>query len=267
GDHLGINGYARNTTPRLAQVDGLISYTQAISNANYTLLSTPIIMTRSTGQAENLVFPETSLISAYKEAGYTTHYVSYLDKVDKGGSFIDQMASEADFYHKSVPGVDGLEDLAGLALMRSIVSQADEKKLIVFKMIGSHLNFQDRFSDAFNYFRPSYRDVIYTGPQPEQSHILVNSYDNSIRVTDYVLAELIEQLTTLPGRTSLSFVSDHGTALFEDGQSSYGGFTRYNYDIGLLFWFAEGYFDADKVNNLRRHRHARIDTTCVLDTL
>src|SRR5699024_3551610 len=160
GDHLGINGYARNTTPRLAQVDGLISYTQAISNANYTLLSTPIIMTRSTGQAENLVFPETSLISAYKEAGYTTHYVSYLDKVDKGGSFIDQMASEADFYHKSVPGVDGLEDLAGLALMRSIVSQADEKKLIVLKMIGSHLNFQDRFSDAFNYFRPSYRDAI-----------------------------------------------------------------------------------------------------------
>lgn len=66
GDHLGINGYVRNTTPRLAQTEGVISYTQAISNANYTLLSTPIIMTRSMGQTDNLVFPETSLISAYK---------------------------------------------------------------------------------------------------------------------------------------------------------------------------------------------------------
>ncbi|EQB98228.1 membrane-associated sulfatase [Photorhabdus temperata subsp. temperata M1021] len=45
GDHLGINNYPRDTTPNLSKEE-IITFKDVISNAPYTLPSTPLILTR-----------------------------------------------------------------------------------------------------------------------------------------------------------------------------------------------------------------------------
>lgn len=50
------------------------------------------------GVYDNGLFNETSIISAYKEAGYETWYVSYLSKSHIGDNEINLIANEADHY-------------------------------------------------------------------------------------------------------------------------------------------------------------------------
>lgn len=265
GDRLGINGYHRDTTPNLDKRE-IITYSDVISNAAYTLLSTPIILTRSFGETNSKVFPEKSLISAFKEAGYKTYYVTYLNKIHIGDNAINQLVAEADVYLKGDLSLDNLEDIAGAYDVLKILKEPEEKKLIVFKLIGSHYNFHERYDDRFNKFTPSHLDVRYSGPKLEEKHLLENSYDNSILVTDYAIDLIIDGLSKIEGRSSLSFISDHGISIFDIESSPYGGPTKSNYNIPLFFWFKDGYFSPEKLSNLQENSDTSVDSTCFLDT-
>ncbi|MCV5958906.1 sulfatase-like hydrolase/transferase, partial [Escherichia coli] len=64
GDYLHFNGYPKNTTPNLDK-ENLVSFKNTISQGAYTLVSTPMILSRK-GVYDNGLFNETSIISAYK---------------------------------------------------------------------------------------------------------------------------------------------------------------------------------------------------------
>lgn len=269
GDRLGLNGYYRDTTPHLAQ-QHLINFHNVVSNATTTLISTPIIMTRSMGELNSKIFPEKSLIAAFGEAGYETFYISYIGPSNMGENSIDNMSSDADHYintsEANKPDPTTPTDIIGLKSVQQALTAKAEKKLIVFKLIGSHFNFHDRYTEDFNVFRPSHLDVPFTGPKLEEQDILNNSYDNSLLVTDYTVSHIIDELKQLNGRTSLAFISDHGISIFDNPKSSYGGPTRHNYSIPLFFWFKPGYFNPHMVETLASNTEAKIDSTCFLDT-
>ncbi|MCV5231358.1 hypothetical protein OFC56_29805, partial [Escherichia coli] len=100
-----------------------------------TLVSTPMILSRK-GVYDNGLFNETSIISAYKEAGYETWYVSYLSKSHIGDNEINLIANEADHYVVSDVNVNTLE---------KILNNKSKKKLIVYKTIGSHYLYHTRY--------------------------------------------------------------------------------------------------------------------------
>ncbi|MCV5646349.1 sulfatase-like hydrolase/transferase, partial [Escherichia coli] len=126
GDYLHFNGYPKNTTPNLDK-ENLVSFKNTISQGAYTLVSTPMILSRK-GVYDNGLFNETSIISAYKEAGYETWYVSYLSKSHIGDNEINIIANEAAHYVVSDVNVNTLE---------KILNNKSKKKLIVYKTIGS----------------------------------------------------------------------------------------------------------------------------------
>jgi len=258
--------YPRATTPNLGREADLINYPNAISNAPSTLLSTPIILTRSRGEIDGRVWGEKSLIAAFNEAGYTTWYVSYLRKVHYGDNAVNQVVSDARNYQNSSPKEGELADLAGARRVSEIIDSPEQKKLIVFKLIGSHFDVKDRFDETFNVFKPSYLDVKYDGLKLSEKDILVNSYDNSIRVTDSVVSSIIDKLRSTPGRTSLSFISDHGTTLYDDDKTALRSATRWTYSIPLMFWLKPGYFDPAKRASLYDNRGDAVDSNCFLDT-
>ena len=238
GDHLNINGYPRDTTPLLAK-EKVISFTDVVSNGAYTLVSTPYIMTRKPVEKSGIstLFGEKSVISAYKEAGYKTYYVSYLSQAHVGDNAINQIVNEADIYIQRPVG-EG--DAEGIPIISDILrNDSSEKKLIVFKLIGSHYNYQDRYPANFDVFKPSFKTQPYTTPTVEDAPVLVNTYDNTIRYTDYVVSELINLLKSESGDSLMSFISDHGTSIYDDGKTIYVGNTKSNYNIPLFFWFNE----------------------------
>jgi lipid A ethanolaminephosphotransferase len=75
---------------------------------------------------------------------------------------------------------------------------------------------------------------------------ILNSYDNSIAYTDYILAELIDQLTAQQDKMDsvLLYVSDHGESLGEGGLYLHGQpypiAPEVQKKVPMLFWFSSG---------------------------
>ena len=272
GNHMSINGYDRKTTPNLERED-IISYRNAISNGMHTLAGTPFIMTRKPIEKEYIykVYPEKSIISAYKEAGYKTYYVSYLGNVIAGDDAINQIVNEADKYIKRPYGYHGNGDSEGLPIINEILeSDKSEKRLIVYKLIGSHFHFQDRYPSQFDIYQPSFKTVKFKGPNIDQKEIFINSYDNSILHTDYVVSSIINKLKDETGDVVLGFISDHGTGLYEDNKTLYNGYSRANYDIAYFFWLNQNVKDRlgnKNLSMLRENVDKPIDQTYFIDTM
>lgn len=270
GDHFSINGYPRNTNPHLSQ-DGVVSFKHAISTGPYTSVSTPMILTRKpvSSALAPVVWNETSLIAAYKEAGYATYYISYLGQFHAADDTVNQITGEADHYiERPWDGKGG--DEAGARIINQILHQdPSPKKLIIYKLVGSHFNFQDRYPKPFDVFQPSFQTVRYTEPNPSQRDILVNTYDNTLLYTDYVVDKIIGVLRQEPEDAFLSFISDHGTALYEDGKTIYVGNTQANYSIPLFFWFnaASKSRLGRRLDWLASNTDKQVDASYFLDTM
>ncbi|MEG9499461.1 phosphoethanolamine transferase [Mannheimia sp. HC-2023] len=226
GDYLSINGYPKETTPRLLE-HKVISFSDAVSQGAYTLVSTPMIMSRKDVKDKG-VYNEKSLISAFKEAGFETWYVSYLSNTHIGDNEINIMANESHHYIQSSVTNDTL---------RKMLAHPAKKKLIVYKTVGSHYLFHTRYPNKYKgLFTPAFDEKSYKTPSLNDKEKIENSYLNSIRFTvDDQVSDFIDILSKEKGVVSLSFVSDHGTSIYDDGKSLYGGNTKGNYNIGLFF--------------------------------
>lgn len=271
GDHMYINGYSRNTTPNLAAED-IISFKNAISIGAHTLASTPYMLTRKE-VSENWIsklWPEKSIISAFKEAGYETYYISYLSNVHSGDNAINQIVNEADHYIRRPYGSKDY-DIAGIPIIEDILKNNNvSRKLIVYKIVGSHYNFHDRYPSEFDKFQPSFQKTEFKGPNPDYKDTFINTYDNSILYTDFVVSQVLNLLKKQSGETSLSFISDHGIGIYEDGKTLYLNSKKANYNIACFFWFndeVKGRIGDTKIQRLKDNIDKPIDQTYFIDTV
>ena len=227
GDHLHLNGYKKNTTP-LLEKEMVISFTRMISQAPNTLASTPMILSRKS-VFDTRPVAEKSIISAFNEAGFKSWYVSYLTKSHIGDSEINLIANEANEYIISDVNIDTLN---------RILSDSSEKKLIVYKTVGSHFLFHTRYPSNFNIFKPSFTDVEYHNPTNSKRdlELYINSYDNSVYYSlDYQVASFLQSLKKTKGEVLLVFISDHGVSLLDDGKTIAVGCTKGNYSIANFY--------------------------------
>lgn len=272
GDHMQVAGYPRETTPQLSK-ENLIVFKDAISIGYHTLLSTPFMLTRKPVVKNNIygLFGETSIISAFKEAGFKTYYVSYLKPIVKGDNAINQIVAEADVYIQRPLAWGGAQDSLYLPIVKQLIENGkDEKKLIVVKLIGSHFNYQDMYPKEFDKFQPSFKTSTYIGPDPSKKDVFINTYDNSILHTDYVVSTIIGYLKTTKNEdVLLSFISDHGTSIYEDGKTLYGGMKKANYNAAMFFWFGDKATKrlSKEISIMRENAEKPIDSTHFVDTI
>ncbi len=94
--------------------------------------------------------------------------------------------------------------------------------LIVLHMIGSH---------GPSYYKRYPKDQALFTPDCQRSDIqncsknqLMNTYDNTIAYSDYILSKVVEELSLLPKNvaSSMLYVSDHGESLGEQGAYLHG---------------------------------------------
>lgn len=86
-------------------------------------------------------------------------------------------------------------------------------KLVGFHLIGSHgPTYYKRYPDAHRQFTP---DCPRSDIENCTDEELTNTYDNTIRYTDFVIGEMIAKLKTYEDKynTALLYVSDHGESL------------------------------------------------------
>ncbi|MBG9994851.1 phosphoethanolamine--lipid A transferase [Pseudoalteromonas sp. NZS127_1] len=107
-------------------------------------------------------------------------------------------------------------------LKRKLANLSQANTVLVLHMMGSHgPTYFKRYPDKFKQFTPTCdRSDIQNCSLDE----LVNTYDNTIAYSDFVNAQVIEQLKALPNNIDKQFlyVSDHGESLGEAGAYLHG---------------------------------------------
>lgn len=236
GDHLGINGYERETTPLLSSEEHIISFKNLFTEHTYTGKSIPQILTNENlGEVKETY---TSVFSVVNKANIKTTWIGNqtletsfapIVKTNEQVILIDKFKSEFSF-NKAL-------DEAMLPILETVLDAAPSQ-LITLHMIGSHWWYENRYSDSFRKFTP----VIDSKYVPSQSREqMINSYDNTILYLDFFLNKVIQRLKKEKGPTAMLYVSDHGELLGEDGRylHAQGGDVLKN--PAYILWFSESY--------------------------
>jgi lipid A ethanolaminephosphotransferase len=223
-DHFGLNGYERQTTPELAKLN-VLNFSDVTSCGTSTEVSLPCMFSRW-GRAnynEKRIRSEQSVLNVLARLG-----VNVLWRDNQAGC-------------KGVCVGDGIrmDDLpaapvaelckAGRCYDEVLLHNLKDRlaantgsSLVVLHQLGNHgPAYFSRYPPQFKRFTPT----CDTAELRECSReTIVNSYDNAILYTDYVLSQAIEFLKQMSDRfdTALLYVSDHGESLGDHGLYLHG---------------------------------------------
>jgi glucan phosphoethanolaminetransferase (alkaline phosphatase superfamily) len=296
-DRWGLFGAARPTTPLLSARDDLLLFNDAVSAASATREAVTLMLTRRAPQAMLAPLVEPSLITAFRQAGYRTYWLSTQGLAGGHETPISVLAAEADEQHY-LNAADyraaGAHDGALLGALQQVLARAEPRQLIVLHMLGSHLHYPHRYPPAYQRFTPTLAPAdkpdIWNNTQKER---LINAYDNSVLYTDWVLAQAIGQLagvapgmpahdssaagtaalpaTPGPALASLTYVADHGETLFDGacGRGGHGFASLVNYRVPMLVWLSPGLRQAQpaRLQALQAHRALPVSALSLFATL
>ncbi|OOG45194.1 phosphoethanolamine transferase [Polaromonas sp. A23] len=230
GDHFGLNGYERNTTPELATRD-VVSFRNVRSCGTNTLASVPCMFSPLGKVAfEKRKMDHENLLDVLQAAGLAVLWLdnqagckgvcARIPSAQASNGLPDAMGR-----HLCVDG-ECLDQamLYGLdARIAALDPQRSRKGVVVvMHQMGSHgPAYFKRSSLSSKKFKPECAtSAISECPLPE----VVNAYDNSIVETDLFLARAIDWLKSEERHfdTSLLYMSDHGESLGEYGLFLHG---------------------------------------------
>ncbi|NML63402.1 phosphoethanolamine transferase [Massilia sp. RP-1-19] len=275
-DRWSLNGYTRDTNPLLRQEANLVTLPDVITAVSATRLSVPVIISRKPSmQSLKDGFAEKSFITAFKEAGFKTYWLSNQISFGEYDTPVSVFAKEADVIQfLNLGGFTNNSNFDEILLdpLRIALADATPKKLIVLHSLGSHWNYSQRYPKAFDKWQPSLLGMdkpLYTDVKLK-AH-LNNSYDSSILYTDWFLAQVIGKLKGAEHRSALVYVADHGQSLY-DGSCKlgfHGHNTQNDFHVPAFVWYSDAWRERypDKVDQLARHRGAKLATENMFHTL
>jgi glucan phosphoethanolaminetransferase (alkaline phosphatase superfamily) len=275
-DRWSLNGYARQTNPLLSQEANLVPLSDVITSVSATRLSVPVMISRKPAmQSLKDGFAEKSFLTAYKEAGFKTFWLSNQISFGQFDTPVSVFAKEADVIQfLNLGGFTNNSNFDQILFDPLKIAIADRapKKLIVLHSLGSHWNYSHRYPKQFDRWQPSLYGVdkpVYTDTAIKPQ--LNNSYDSSILYTDWFLANVIGMLKQSEQRTALMYVADHGQTLYDNScnLAFHGHNTQYEFHVPAFVWYSERYAarHPGKVAQLKQHSQARLATENVFHTL
>jgi len=219
-----LYGYEKETNPRLSQVKDLVVL-PARSNATYTTAGLRAMMEhQSTGELFEIL------------PNYL--YRNGVDVQWRTSNWGETPLHIGDNYHDrnhlaEQYGIDNQYDGVLFCGLKTIIEQSPTpKQLLILHTSTSH---------GPEYHQQYPREYAYFNEQE-----VVGAYDNSLRYTDALLADLIDTLRTISNRKmAMIYMSDHGESLGENGIYMHGApmavAPRVQYEIPCYIWVSEGY--------------------------
>ena len=272
--NFGIYGYSKNTSPNLDSISNLISYNNAHSNANVTSLSIPFILSRANPSNTALKMKEPPILNAFKETGFKTYWIS--NQQIGTGSIFGLYAQLADSYINVSKSLDtaGFDENI-LPDFDNILKDDAQKKFIILHTVGSHYRYNYRYPDAFEKFKPNLKKglSVENFSNYNNKEEIINSYDNSILYTDFILAKIIKALKKSKSNSFMYYISDHGENLFDTKERKFlHGFespTKYELEIPLIIWHSGSYKNnyPAVIHNLKKNYNKKIMATNTFYTL
>lgn len=266
-----LYGYERNTTPRMKQLDGLVHFTDVVTQSNNTHKSVPIILSAASAENYGVIYNEKSIVTAFKEAGFRTLVIANQKLTTsmigafyrEADDFIDMSSFNTGSYLTS------LHDAALLPYLEKELDKTDDNMFIVLHTYGSHFNYHERYPAEFRFYTPDKAEGIRVSYKDE----LRNAYDNTIHYTDYVLGEIVDLLKKKNACSSMLYLSDHGEDIFDDSRERYLHAspipTYYQLHIPYIIWFSDSYRELfpEKYRTAVAHQAYPVSTNSVFHTM
>jgi len=240
-----LNGYPRETNEYTHNQD-VISFQNVHSCGTATAVSVPCMFSQQTRKDYNKkeTYNQDNVMDILQRAG-----ISLLWKENDGGDkgVAKRIPTTKVDRSKQDAFCDGNTCL-DMALLQDLDPEIQSMKgdrMIVMHIMGSH---------GPTYYLRYPKDKIKFLPDCQRSDIencsleqTVNTYDNTIHYTDYVVSQAIEKLKSLENEynTALIYMSDHGESLGENGLFLHGVpyalAPDYQTKVPLIMWMSDGF--------------------------
>ncbi len=238
---FGIYGYNRDTTPLMKHMPGLTAFNHALTQSNTTHKSVPMLLSAADASNYDRIYRERSIITAFREAGFHTAFFS---NQKPNHSFIDIFGMEANdwkFIKNGPQGASNTPDEELLPLIAKKLSEGHKKLFIVIHTYGSHFNYRERYPSSMAFFKPDDATEAKAVNRPQ----LINAYDNTIRQTDSLLAEIISMLGKSGAMSAMLYTSDHGENIFDDNRRLFLHASPvpsyYDLHVPFIVWTSQSY--------------------------
>lgn len=245
-DHFSLNGYSRETNPRLRQ-ESIINLPAVSSCGTETGVSVPCMFSVF-GRREydkQKVRSTENVLDILQRAGVS---ILWRDNNSDSKGVALRVPYE-DFRNSSLnPKCEDGEcrDEGMLVGLQEYIKKHPKGDImIVLHQMGNHgPAYYKRYPEAFESFTP-----ICTSNQLEQCspESIVNSYDNALLYTDFFLSKVIDFLKQNDSafQTAMVYMSDHGESLGEKGLYLHGFpyaiAPEAQTHVGALLWFGNSF--------------------------
>jgi glucan phosphoethanolaminetransferase (alkaline phosphatase superfamily) len=284
---FGLYGYDRQTTPLLERTPGLLTFRNVSCTAPCTLIAVPSLLTAAPPGKLLEATQQASLLTAYKKAGFKVYWLSAQKKHGTYDTLTSIFSADADEDHFISGKLDEdgrgayrtAWDVSLLPLVKRVLDLNEPKVLFVLHTIGSHGPYPARYppelarfpADPQTVMDALFRVSLGGIATPEELALAQNSYDNTVCATDFLLANLINELKKTQASSWVYYVSDHGenTSSARLGKFLHGMITPQVVEIPMLMWLSPAYekAHADKVAALKTHLNIPFSASCTFHTL
>ncbi|MFB2873491.1 phosphoethanolamine transferase [Aeromonas jandaei] len=238
-----LNGYDKPTNSFTDKEEGIVSFRDVRSCGTATAVSVPCMFSNLTrrGYDEQQANAQDGLLDVLQHAGIS---VLWKDN-DAGCKGVCRNVPTIDIAPKDYPAFckgGSCYDEVLLEGLDQQIARMKGSKLVVFHLMGSHgPTYYRRYPASDRVFVP---DCPRSDIENCSDEELVNTYDNTIRYTDKVVAQLIDKLKALESKynTGLLYLSDHGESLGAMGLYLHGTPYKFAPDdqtkVPLLTWLS-----------------------------
>ena len=210
-DHHSLYGYPRQTNPMLEKLkDELVLFDDVISPYAVTYLSLSHILTQMNLENGMKFTDSLSLVGLAGKAGFKTWWLSNQPPYEGTTLSLSLVADEVKYVIDS-----GKTDSDLLPEIKKALVDEAKHKVIFVHLRGSHMTYEKRYPADYDYFVDSSGIKIYTDKPTEKQIKVVNAYDNSIRYSDAVVSEIIDNLKKEEKVAGLVYFSDHGEEVYD----------------------------------------------------
>lgn len=256
--NFGLNGYVRQTTPRLAAIPDLVNFTDVTACGTSTAISVPCMFSDlgRDGFSSEKAKARDNLVDIAQKAGFDIRWFGNNTHCQGACRNVAEIRAVREEHPQFCIGDNPCMDGAMLEKFVATLPSLQGRHLVVLHMLGSHgPGYHLRHPPEFERFTPACRETDFS--KCEVEHI-VNSYDNTVLYTDHVLASTIESLRAISDRvdSAVLFVSDHGESLGEGGvflhALPYAIAPDFQTKVPMVFWSSAGFA-----------QRMQLDTACI----
>lgn len=266
-ENFALNGYGKNTTPLLSKRDDVISFQNTTSCGTYTAFSIPCMFSNMERKNydEASALRQENILDILNKQGIN---VIWLDN-NTGCKGVCNRIENENITKKYINSGSKLCQDGGCydeVLVKELaikLQHLDKDSLIVLHPLGSHgPNYYQRYPEQFRTFTPTCDTNQITNCD---SGSLVNTYDNTIVYTDYIINQTIELLQSKQNKynTMLIYLSDHGESLGENGlylhSFPYSIAPAQQTKIPFILWISQHLAKLNRINTACIKNHAKQD--------